>query len=180
MNKNNQLDFFGIIFDVKDNTLILDKTNKHLNMKRKAPQAINNLIWLLRKKEKENDLYDYADQKISLLKREQRNKNIREFNLLIKEKQEDTECISKCLEMCENINKYIKYNKCIERINYYGILPRDLTEQEDDIIYECMKNQGLHVFNSMDIAYLKKSLKTHKKMVENYETIRISIADQYK
>ena len=180
MEENKQLDFYGIIFNVIDNKLVLDRTNKHLNMKRKAPQAINNLMWLIRKKNKENESQGCAGKEISLLKREQRNKNIREFNLLIKEKQEDTECISKCLEMCSNINKYIRYNKCIERINYYNILPRELVAQEDDIIYECMSGQGIHVFNPQDIYYLKKSLKTHQKMVENYESIRISITDQYK
>lgn len=180
MNESKQLKFYDVIFNVVDNKLILDKNSEPCNKKKENLRAIISLRYAIKKKINDNIKIGLKVEKVDMIKREQRNKNIRQLCKCIDHKKEQIEKLEKAVQMCDNINHYIKYNKCLERINYYEILPREITAEEDDIIYESIKSSGKHVFNKDDMFFLKKTLNRQKELLEEYENYRLSVANQYK
>ena len=180
MCENKQLNFYGVIFNVIDNKLILDKNSEPCNKKIDNLKGIISLRSTLKKKHNENIKNGFINEKIKMIKNEIRNKNIRDLSEYIEHKKDQIEKLEKAFQMCDNINKYMRNNKCIERINYYGILPRDIMAEEDDIIYECLTNTRNHVFDGQDIFFLKKTLNRQREILDTYENYRLSVADQYR
>ena len=180
MNESKQLNFYDVIFNVVDNKLILDKKSEPCNKKKENLRAIISLRYAIKKKINDNIKLGLKIKAVDMIKREQRNKNIRQLVKFIEHKKEQIEKLEKAYQMCNNINLYIRYNKCLERINYYEILPREITAEEDDIIYESIQSSGKHVFNGQDMFFIKKTLNRQKVILEEYENYRLSVADQYK
>jgi hypothetical protein len=179
MCENKQLNFYDVIFNVINDKLILDKNSEPCNKKIEDLRGIIDLRSSIKRKRKENIQNGLSDENIKMMKDETRNKNIRDLSEYIEHKKEQIEKLEKAFQMCDNINKYMKNNKCIERINYYEILPRDITAEEDDIIYESLINTKNHVFDSQDIFFLKKTLNRQREILDTYEKYRLSVADQY-
>ena len=179
MCENKQLNFYDVIFNVINDKLILDKSSEPCNKKIDNLKGIINLRYSINKKRNENKKNGLDYEKIKMLKDETRNKNIRNLSEYIEHKKEQIEKLEKAFQMCDNINKYMRNNKCIEHINYYGILPRDITAEEDDIIYESLIDTKNNVFNGQDIFFLKKTLNRQREILDTYEKYRLSVADQY-